>query len=95
MIHFVFPFDFQGQKYSAGCHVIPPPPDTQYHITPHDEELKPLFGYPVKFVMRKAWEFSYPSTVETNHPEGPIFIQSLADGLFEYLKKNPQYLIER
>lgn len=91
MIIFEYPFTYKGFEYVAGCHLIPPPTDMQYHVTPRDEMLKIEHGYPVIFHREKPLHITYPSTTPTDHPDGGILVQSLIDGLTAYLKTHPQY----
>jgi len=91
MIIFEYPFTYKGEEYVAGCHLIPPPPDMQYHVTPRSEMLKAEHGYPVIFHRQKPLHITYPSTTPADHPEGGILVQSLINGLIEYLKTHPQY----
>jgi len=91
MIIFEFPFTYKDADYVAGCHLIPPPPDMQYHVTPRDEKLKADHGYPIIFHRQQPLHISYPSTTPSEHPDGGILVQSLINGLTDFLKANPQY----
>jgi len=92
MIRFDFSFTFLDTQYTAGCQVVPPPTDTQYHIflrSPLSED----HGGPIKFVTTRPWHFSFPSITPTGHADGPKLIASLWNGLHMFLEANPQYIL--
>jgi hypothetical protein len=92
MTRFDFSFMFLDTQHTAGCHVIPPPTDTQYHILLRSPLLE-AHGTPIIFVMTKPWHFSFPSTSPNDHPDGPKLVASLWDGLRTFLADNPRYLL--
>jgi hypothetical protein len=86
MISFNFPFQYQESTYIANCHVIPPPPDRQYHIMVDDEQLRFQYGDVQMFIVRgDQITWGIPP-----QPGGNEFMRSLASALMDALKDHPE-----
>jgi hypothetical protein len=92
MTRFDFLFTFLDTRYTAGCLVIPPSTNTQYHVF-LPPPIREQFGAPIIFSMTEPWHFSFPSSTPSEDPHGPVLISSLWDGLRAFLIDNPKYLL--
>ena len=84
MTNFIFPFEFLGINYTAGCHVIYPPPDKQFHITVYDENLRHRYG-DVQMVIEKGGEWNWGTPPQPKRVE---FMQALVKGVKEQLAEH-------
>ncbi len=83
MTTFTFIFNFQGNEYEANCHVIPPPPDKQYHINVPDSQLAKQFGdFHIIVVNKGELNWGIPGQAG-----GSEFMRAIVSGL----KAHPQY----
>ncbi|HTQ64772.1 MAG TPA: hypothetical protein VMI12_08235 [Puia sp.] len=84
MNQFTINFDFEGKTYTADVTEIGGLDDTQYAISPEDDELTERFKTNIvrKGKSAKDYQYSLPSA-----HGGDDFMKSLIKGLDEFLSK--------
>jgi len=85
MKQFTINFEFEGKTYTADVTEIGGLDDTQYAISPHDDELTERFRTNIVKKEKTAKDYQY--SLPTAHG-GDDFMKSLVKGLDKFLNKS-------